>query len=585
MQAATETELDAISCEVAQHRLQMLAEEGGFRASRSAGSPFVLGLGSCASAIFKRNGEIVAQTLGGMMHVSAVREMMRAVIEDFPAETMREGDAFLCNDPFRGGIHPTDLGCFRPIFVDGELAYFSGMLMIVGDMGGVSSGGLPATATEVYHEGLVLPPVPIVEQGETSEGVMRVLMANSRVPTQLRTDIEALIGATAIVDQRLREMAARYGKTLLDEIIERLFDHSEAMVRAGLAAIPDGDYRGSYCAQEDGVGPAPSYEIKVRIAIDGDDCMFDFTGTARQAPGAINSSYSQSLSFITYAIRCYLDPEIPMNEGFYRPFRFELPFGTMVNPRSPAAANIRYSTGQAMIDAMHAALRPVFPQWSTAPSSALVSVNAQASMQASRPWAMLEVVFGPGGGRPGFDANDGSSFPMVGGGGYRAAVEAYETLFPVRYERIAFAPDTAGPGQWRGGAGVVADIRLLDDCTLTLRATDRTQILPEGVAGGGHGRGGGFYLNPGTAEQRRLPDKSTNHVAKGGTLLRLSVAGGGGWGDPLARDPALVAGDLRKGLITREGALADYGVVLDEAGEPDPAATAAARRAATGARA
>jgi N-methylhydantoinase B len=579
MTGTSSTPLDAISCEVAQHRLQMLAEEGGFRASRSAGSPFVLGLGSCASAIFKRNGEIIAQTLGGMMHVSAVREMMKAVLDDYPAGTMREGDVFLCNDPFRGGIHPTDLGCFRPIFVGGEVAYFSGMLMIVGDMGGVSSGGLPATATEVYHEGLVLPPVLIVERGETCEGVMRVLMANSRVPTQLRTDIQALIGATAVVDERLREMVERYGKTVLDEIVERLFDHSEAMVRAGLAGIPDGEYRGSYCAQEDGVGPAPAYEVKVRIAIDGDNCTVDFTGTARQAPGAINSSYSQSLSFITYAMRCYLDPEIPMNEGFYRPFRFELPFGTMVNPQPPAAANIRYSTGQAMIDAMHAALRPVFPEWSTAPASALVSINAQSAIHAPRRWAMLDVQFGPGGARPGADANDGTAMPMVGGGGYRAAAEAYETLFPMRYERIAFAPDTAGPGRWRGGAGVVAEIRLLEDCTLTLRAVDRTQLLPEGVAGGRHGRGGGFFVNPGTASERRLPDKSTNHVVAGGTLLRLSVAGGGGWGDPLTRDPTAVAGDVRKGLVSREGALTDYGVVLDIDGEPDLAATKAQRSA------
>jgi N-methylhydantoinase B len=155
----------------------------------------------------------------------------------------------------------------------------------------------------------------------------------------------------------------------------------------------------------------------------------------------------------------------------------------------------------------------------------------------------------------------------------------------MRYERISFAPDTAGPGRWRGGSGVVADIRLLEDCTLTLRAVDRTQLPPEGVAGGAPGRGGGFYVKPGTAEERRLPDKSTNHVVAGGTLLRLSVAGGGGWGDPLARDPAAVAGDVRKGLVSREAALADYGVVLDRDGEPDLAATAEARRAAQGGRA
>jgi len=585
MQAGTPAELDDISCEVAQHRLQMLAEEGGYRASRSAGSPFVSGMGSCASAIFNCEGQLIAQTLGGMSHVSAVKEMLLAVLEDFDPAEMRDGDVFLCNDPFRGGIHPTDLGCFRPIFLDGEVAYFSGMLMVVADMGGVSSGGLPATATEVYHEGVLLPPVRIAEAGETCEGVMKVVLANSRIPLQLRADIEALVSATAIVGQRLVEMVELYGTPTMDTIVQRLFDHSEAMVRAGLARIPDGEYVGSYHAQEDGVGPAESYELKVRVAIKGSDCIVDFTGSAEQAPGAINSSASQSLSFITYAMRCYLDPAIPMNEGFWRPFTLVLPYGTMVNPRPPAAANIRFSTGQAMVDAIHAALRPAFPDWSVAPSSALVSLNAHSAMHAERSWAMLEVQFGPGGARPGFDANDGSSFPMVGGGGYRASVETYETIFPVMYERIAFQADTAGPGKWRGGTGVVNDIHLLEDSVLTVRATDRTSLPPAGVDGGGAGRGGGFYLEPGTEREVRLPDKQSNLNVPGGTLLRLSVPGGGGWGDPFTRDLEALERDVRKGLVSRRGAQQDYGVELDETGEVDPAATAALRKRLMGGRA
>lgn len=191
---------------------------------------------------------------------------------------------------------------------------------------------------------------------------------------------------------------------------------------------------------------------------------------------------------------------------------------------------------------------------------------------------MLEVQFGPGGGRPGFDANDGSSFPMVGGGGYRAAVETYETLFPVLYERIAFQPDTAGGGRWRGGSGVVNDIRLYEDCTVTLRANDRTKLSPGGVEGGRPGRGGGFYLDPGTAREVRLPDKISNLNVQGGTVLRISVPGGGGWGDPDARDPEIVARDVRWGLVTRAGARRDYGVELHEAGEADLVATAALRR-------
>jgi N-methylhydantoinase B len=559
-------DIDSLSCEVAQHRLEMLAEEGGVRASRSAGSPFVQGRGSCASAIFTREGELVAQTLAGMLHVCAVGCMMMAVLKRFPASEMREGDVFLCNDPFQGGIHPTDLACFRPIFHDGEVAFFTGMLMVVADMGGMSSGGLPATATEVFHEGVVLPPTRLVAAGTLNEAVIDIMLSNSRLPSRLRTDVEAMIGATAIVSRRLEEMIGRYSLETLNHIIVRLCEHSEAMVRAGMAAIPDGEYFGSYCAEEDGVGPAPSYAVKVRIKVDGTGCLFDFSGTAGQAPGAINSSYSQSLSFVTFALRCYLDPNIAMNQGLYRPFRVEFPVGSVVNPLPPAACNLRFSVGQAMVDAIHAAFRTVFPDRAVAPSSALVSVNAHSTLTAKLPWALMDVQFGPGGGRNGADANDGLAFPMIGGGGYYTGVEAYESIFPVLYERVGFVPDTCGPGKWRGGAGVSKDIRLWEDCVLTLRATDRVKCHPAGIEGGGEGRGGGFSLNPGTREEKCLPTKATNINARAGDILRTSVAGGGGYGNPLERDPEQVARDVRAKLISIEGALADYGVVVSDDG-------------------
>ena len=246
MQADNVDHSDSMSHEVVEHKLQMLAEEGGVRAARSAGNDFMSGRGSCASAIFTREGQLVAQTLAGMQHVSAVEMMMQAVIEKFPPSAMREGDVFLCNDPFMGGIHPTDLGCFRPIFCEGEVAYFSGMLMVVADMGGMSVGGLPATATEVFHEGVVLPPTRVYAAGIADEGLLSLLYRNSRLPRKLRTDVEAMVGATAIVGRRMQELIERIGRAQLARMILRLLDHSEDMVRAGISALPDGEYTGSY---------------------------------------------------------------------------------------------------------------------------------------------------------------------------------------------------------------------------------------------------------------------------------------------------------------------------------------------------
>jgi N-methylhydantoinase B len=575
--------LDSLSYEVVEHKLQMLAEEGGVRAARSAGNDFMSGRGSCASAIFTHDGLLIAQTLGGMQHVSAVEMMMMAIMERFPASAMREGDVYLCNDPFMGGIHPTDLGCFRPIFHGGQLAYFSGMLMVVADMGGMSVGGLPATATEVFHEGLVLPPTRAYTAGVADEGLMAVLYRNSRLPKKLRTDVEALVGATAIVDRRMQELIGRIGASQLTGMIARLLDHSEAMVRNGIAALPDGQYTGSYLTEHDGVSPIPSYEVKVRITIDGDNCHFDFSGTAPQAAGAINSSLSQSMSFVTYALRCYLDPSIPMNKGFYRPFTCHFPLGSLVNPRFPAASNLRFAVGQAMVDAIHIAMRAVSPDRSIAPSSALVSVNAHGRVfDPEKVWAFMEVQFGPSGGRTGADANDGMAFPMIGGGGYWISVEYYESAFPVIYERVEFVPDTGGPGRWRGGVGVSKDIRFFEDCVLTIRATDRTALHPQGAEGGGEGRGGGFVLNPDSADRRMLPSKATNLPVEAGDVLRLGVSGGGGYGDPFDRDPQMVVRDIHHGLVSPDGARRDYGVVVDQLGALDSEATIAFRTQSRG---
>jgi N-methylhydantoinase B len=213
-----------------------------------------------------------------------------------------------------------------------------------------------------------------------------------------------------------------------------------------------------------------------------------------------------------------------------------------------------------------------------APSSALVSVNAHSTLGAEPPWALMDVQFGPGGGRNGADANDGLAFPMIGGGGYFTNVEVYESIFPVLYYRAGFVPDTCGPGKWRGGAGVSKDIHLLQDCVLTLRATDRVLRHPAGIEGGGEGRGGGFYLNPGTDREQMLPTKATNLMARAGDILRTSVAGGGGFGDPLTRDPERVARDVRAKMVSREGALADYRVVVTEDGKVDEAGTRDARQ-------
>jgi N-methylhydantoinase B len=573
--------LDPVLCEIVKNALLMVAQEAGIRAARSAGSTFVSQSAEVACALFDATGRVIAQTEIGQMHISALRAMLAAVREDHADETLRDGDVLVTNDPFRGGIHPTDVGAFRPIFHEGRPVFYCGVMMIVSDLGGMSAGGLPATASECFHEGLMIPPVKLYNAGALDQALSRMIRANSRTPAKLGADIDALAAGGNVAAKRMDELIAKYGFERLTAVIEELLDYSERLVRLGIGEIPDGTYRGSYVVEEDGVVPDKTYEVVATVTIDGSDCRVDFTGTSPQARGPINASYSQSLSCVLFALRCFLDPDIPMNEGFYRPLHANFPEGTLVNAAYPSACNLRLATGQAIIDAMFRAFAQVYPDKTMAASATVHTVNAHGrQLDGKRPYAMLDISMGASGGRPGHDGVDGIPFFFFVSGGYDRNVEAYEWHNPVRYHRYALLPDSAGPGQWRGGSGVIKELEFLTDAQITLRATDRCQSKPQGAAGGRPGRGGAWVLNEGQPGETVLPTKATNHPVKAGDILTASVPGGGGFGDPFERDPAQVAADVAAGLVTPEDAMQSYGVAIDrETGAVDGPATEALRRA------
>ncbi len=571
--------LDPVLCEIVKNALLMVAQEAGIRAARSAGSTFVSQSAEVACALFDAEGRVIAQTEFGQMHISALRSMLQAVLEDHPPKTLRDGDVLVTNDPFRGGIHPTDVGAFRPIFHDGKAAFYCGVMMIVSDLGGMSAGGLPANATECFQEGLMIPPSKLYDAGELDVGLARMIRANSRTPGKLAADIDALAAGGNVAAVRMGELIAKYGYERFKAIIEELLDYSERLVRLGIAEIPDGVYRGSYTIEDDGVEMAKSHTVVATVTIDGSDFRVDFTGTGPQARGPINSSYSQSLSCVLFVLRCFLDPDIPMNEGLYRPIHAHFPEGTLVNVSYPAACNLRLATGQAIIDSLFHAFAQIYPDKTMGGAATVHTVNAHGlQIGGEKMYSMLDIIMGACGGRPGKDGVDGIPFIFFASGGYDRNVEAYEWQNPVRYHRYQLLPDSAGPGEFRGGSGMIKEIEFLTEAQLTVRATDRCRIKPQGVAGGQVGRGGDWILNRGQADEIVLPAKKTNHRINAGDILTYSVPGGGGFGDPFTRDPERVAADVYAGLVTVGEADRAYGVVIDPAtGAVDAAATAARR--------
>ena len=571
--------LDPVLCEIVKNALLMVAQEAGIRAARSAGSTFVSASAEVACSIFDKDARLIAQTDVGQLHNSALRSLLVETLKDHPPETLREGDVLITNDHFRGGIHPTDVGAFRPIFHGGELVFYCGVLMIVSDLGGISAGGLPANATECFHEGLMIPPVKLYNAGVLDIGMARMIRANSRTPGKITTDIDALAAGGNVAAVRMTELVAKYGYTQLMEIIEELLDYSERLVRLGIEQIPDGVYHGSYEVEEDGIEPGKTHHVEVAVTIDGSTVRLDFTGTGRQARGAINCSSSQALSCVVFTLRCYLDPNITMNEGMYRPIETVFPPGSLVNPLYPAACNLRLAVGQAVIDSINAALSPIFPDRAMGAAATVNTVTAHGKLPGSdQMFSMLDVNMGPGGARSSLDADDGLAFLMHGNAGYERNIEGYEWQYPVIYRRFELVPDSGGAGKFRGSAGLLREIEFLTEAQLTVRATDRFHVPPRGVAGGQAGRGGEWIINKGTPGEVALPAKKTNHVVQAGDILTAIVSGGGGYGEPLERDPGKVAHDVRIGMVTRDAAAQIYGVVVDSAGAVDQAATAKRRK-------
>lgn len=575
---------DPVLIEIIKNAMATIAEEIGIVAVRSAYSTAVKESADASAAVCDCEGQVIAQSLGApLMHLSSLRWSPRELMKDFPPERMKDGDVFLFNDQFRGGIHSNDIMVFKPVFSGGKPRFLTSALIHVADLGGLSAGGLPATATEYFHEGLMLPPVKLYDGGRLNEDLVRIISCNSRTPEKVMGDIRSMVGGTNVGARRLLELIDKYGLEQLEDLVRELLDYTERLTRSEIAKIPPGTYQGSYVIEDDGIVPDKTYTVRATVTVKGSECHFDFTGTDPQARGAINAAFSQSISGVMFALRCFLEPSIPMNEGCFRPLTFTLPLGTMVNPRPPAACNARMATVQAVIDAVFQALSHAFADKAVA-ASGNVHVYTMNGIDRStgRIWSFMDPVIGSWGARSIKDGLDGQPISLFGGGDSRPSMEAFEIEYPVMFKRFQLWTDSGGPGKWRGGLGLHREVTVLEDAEITVRAADRCHIPPPGIMGGKPGKGGGWVINLGSAKQLELPSKKTNQPLHAGDTLSMFISGGGGFGDPRQRDPERVARDVAQGVVSIEAAARDYAVIVDPVSfKVDTAATAKLRSGET----
>jgi N-methylhydantoinase B len=549
--------LDPITLSIVWHRLESITREIGAVMAATARSPIFAEAHDFSCFLTDHDGVVVTQADGLPIHTGCGGTAVRAVLERFRGH-LRPGDVFLVNDPYvGGGNHLPDAVIARPVFArpaEGEprLLFFACNRAHQTDVGGGAPGTYNPRATEIFQEGLRIPPVRV------RDDLLELVALNTRQPEVLRADLAAMVGSTAIGARRLEGLIDQLGADPTAAYVAALLDWSERRMRAELGRIPDGLYRGEDAMNND-CRSEREVVVRATIRVRGGELDVDFVGTDPQIPAYKNSSFANTLSAVYLAVALLVDTTIPHNEGAYRPIRVAAPLGTVVNPRPPAP--VGSCTVHPAIEIMHAvwkALAPGLPEQASAGWGKEVR-PITTSGPADAPRVVYHSLTAPGAGavrgRDGFDAL--ASLVNLGGS-YAPSVERWERQYPIRIRRNELRADAAGAGQWRGGTGQLYEVELLEDSICSVRAEGVRTPSGFGAAGGQDGAPGRARARVPGAGERDLPQNDVVELPAG-TVILIESPGGGGWGDPRRRDPAQVAADVRDELLSPERARELYG--------------------------
>lgn len=551
-----------LTAEVLRNALVVAAEEASIVVVKSAYSTFIVEGSDASAAILDRRGRLIAHSMATtLMNSMALSVALPYVLADIPAATMRPGDVFVTNDAYRGGIHTNDLLVYRPVFAGGEVAYFTATLIHVSDIGGASAGGMASLATEIFLEGLQLPPVRIATAAGLDPAITGILALNSRTPDKVLGDVRALIAGATTAARRVDELIASHGADRFAAGVDAYLRYTEARTRAAVAELPGGVYAGSYAIEDDGVHPGRSHTVRVELTLGGDTAVLDFSGTDAQVAAAVNASRSQSLAAAVFAFRCFIDATIPMNDGCLRVLDIRLPEGSLLNATSPYPCGGRFLPAYAAMEAVWQALSDAVPTHAIAASGILQPFSI-ASRQAPY-WVHLAYEYGGAGARHGKDGPDATGIHFGLGRNSVPQVEPVEARCPFTVEAVEYLPDSGGPGRWRGGLGTRTTFRFRADAYVTTRG-DRLRTGPTGRAGGHPGVPGGFYRLTADGTRVRLNSKINNEPFAAGEAFIVETTGGGGMGDPRDRPAAEVRADVAAGKVSAGAARSVYGVLVDD---------------------
>lgn len=513
-------DLNPLEMEVVRHALSGVADQMGAALRRTAISPNITEREDCSCALATPDGQMCAQAEHIPVHLGAMPASIRAALERIP--DLGPGDAVLLNDPFAGGTHLNDLTLVSPVFAGADLLGFVASRAHHADVGGMTPGSMPGYSTEVFQEGLRIPPVLAWRRGEPVDAVLDLVVANSRSPRERLGDLRAQAGANALGAARLHALAARMGPERLQQAMLDLIAYSERAVRAGIRDLPDGTYSFEDYLDSDGGagGPVP---VAVAVTIAGDELTVDFTGSAGQCRGNVNAVLAVTESCVQFVVRCVTGPDIPPTAGGMRPVKVIAPEGSVVNARYPAAVSAgNVETSQRIVDAVFGAFARAVPD--RIPAASQGTMNNM--LIGSPTFAYYETVGGGQGARPGRDGMSGVHTGMTNT--KNTPAEAIEYAYPLRVRRCELRDGTGGAGRFAGGLGIRRDIEVLSDRVTVSLQSDRRKHSPWGLAGGEPGATGRNLLIRGEQEIE-LQDKCSLEVFAG-DIVSVQTPGGGGWG-------------------------------------------------------
>ena len=548
---------DPIEFELFKNALFSVADEMALTIFRTTYSGVLRDNMDYSTAMFDADGTLAAQGLTLPGHLGSMPTAMTAIGDAF--EDVFPGDVFILNDPFDGGMHLPDIFVFKPIHYDGELIAYAGTVSHHTDVGGRVPGSNASDSTEIYQEGLRIPPLKLYDRGERDDTLWSLIERNVRVPIKVFGDLRAQLAACHIAEAALLDLARRCGAAKLKSQMRELVEYSERLTRAAIRELPDGVYRFLDHIDDDGIDLDRPIPLSVTVTKSGDGMHVDWTGSSPQVKGAINNTLSFTKSASYCAIRSILPADIPNNEGVFRAIEVTAPPGTIANAVLPAACAARGLTGFRMVDCMFGALAQMLPDKVFAASDGgNTGISIGGWHPDRRPFIYVDFTCCAWGGRPYADGLDGNS--NIFANMASQPIEVTESEQPIEILAYEFIADAMGPGKFRGGAPFRRDYRFLAEEGILQVRSDRRRFRPYGLYGGGPGRPSMNYLDP-EGENRPLPSKLTMTIRRG-DVFRHEVAGAGGWGDPLERDPALVCFDIRNELVSPEAAARDYGVVV-----------------------